>query len=89
MRPEKDHDSGLGEKLLNKYNRWCCALLASASALPPDPTGVSRLVIQSSFLETDEMLKHGEELKGEGVRIALTSGLQRERVADSGAASLP
>jgi transposase-like protein len=33
------------------------------------------------FQETDEMIKHSEELKQEAVRIALTSGLSRERVA--------
>ena len=34
-----------------------------------------------SFKETDEMMKHSEEFKQEAVRIALTSGLPRERVA--------
>jgi len=33
------------------------------------------------ILETEEMIKHGEEFQREAVRIALTSGLPRKRVA--------
>lgn len=34
-----------------------------------------------SFYETEEMIKHGREFQREAVRIALTSGLPRKRVA--------
>jgi len=39
------------------------------------------LRVQGSFEETDEMIKHSEEFKQEAVRIVLTSGLPRGRVA--------
>ena len=35
----------------------------------------------ADFNITEEMIKHSEEFKQEAVRIALTSGLPRERVA--------
>ena len=37
------------------------------------------LSVKSSQQETDEMIKHTEEFKQEAVRIALTSGLPRDR----------
>jgi transposase len=39
------------------------------------------LRVKHSIKETDEMIKHREEFKQEAVRIALTSGLPRARVA--------
>jgi transposase len=39
------------------------------------------LSVKHSIKETDEMIKHSEEFKQEAVRIALTSGLPRARVA--------
>jgi transposase len=39
------------------------------------------LRVKHSIKETDEMIKHSEEFKREAVRIALTSGLPRARVA--------
>jgi len=39
------------------------------------------LSVLCSQQETDEMIKHTEEFKQEAVRIALTSGLPRDRVA--------
>jgi transposase len=39
------------------------------------------LRVKHSYKETDEMMKHSDEFKQEAVRIALTSGLPRARVA--------
>jgi hypothetical protein len=39
------------------------------------------LSVKRSHKETDEMIKHSEEFKQEAVRIALSSGLPRARVA--------
>jgi transposase len=39
------------------------------------------LSVKHSIKETDEMIKHSEEFKQEAVRIALSSGLPRARVA--------
>jgi len=39
------------------------------------------LSVLGSHQETDEMIKHSEEFKREVVRIALTSGLPRDRIA--------
>lgn len=39
------------------------------------------LRVKHSYKETEEMMKHTEDFKQEAVRIALTSGLSRRRVA--------
>ena len=39
------------------------------------------LSVSSSYQETDETMKHTEDFKREAVRIALSSGLSRTRVA--------
>jgi transposase len=39
------------------------------------------LSVKHSHEETDEIIKHSEEFKQEAVRIALSSGLPRARVA--------
>ena len=47
------------------------------------------LRVYHSIKETDEMIKHTEEFKQEAVRIALTSGLSRRRVASDLGVGLP
>lgn len=55
--------------------------LSSTSALDLQHFCTGHLSVLSSQPEADEMIKHSKEFKQEAVRIALTSGLPRDRVA--------